>query len=349
MSEQLGFYFQQDRCIGCFTCQVACKDKNNLEVGQRFRKVHEFAGGGFTATNKGFVNDVYAYWLSMSCNHCQEPSCVKNCPTGALQKRADDGVVFIDQQKCVGCRYCLMSCPYGAPQYNPKIGKTGKCDMCKDLLAKGEKPICVTSCPTRVLDFGNFGTAVLLYLTVAKGGSTRSLIGYIASLCGALTLISMSFIYTNTSYHAWSTVYTHLSFYGTAAVLGALTFSVIAATTKPDAGSMFYGKVLAIGATGAALQVFSLAPYLTSLAAGSAPMQATAKALYQSSPLLISGQILLAAGAFCFSFLAWKAYAKGGSKASQFIYIALLSVAAGELANRYLFYATGIHTMMGNF
>ncbi len=194
-----------------------------------------------------------------------------------------------------------------------------------------------------------FGTAVLLYLTVAKGGSTRSLIGYIASLCGALTLISMSFIYTNTSYHAWSTVYTHLSFYGTAAVLGALTFSVIAATTKPDAGSMFYGKVLAIGATGAALQVFSLAPYLTSLAAGSAPMQATAKALYQSSPLLISGQILLAAGAFCFSFLAWKAYAKGGSKASQFIYIALLSVAAGELANRYLFYATGIHTMMGNF
>ena len=154
MSEQLGFYFQQDRCIGCFTCQVACKDKNNLEVGQRFRKVHEFAGGGFTATNKGFVNDEYAYWLSMSCNHCQEPSCVKSCPTGALQKRADDGVVFIDQQKCVGCRYCLMSCPYGAPQYNPKIGKTGKCDMCKDLLAKGEKPICVTSCPTRVLDFG---------------------------------------------------------------------------------------------------------------------------------------------------------------------------------------------------
>ena len=154
MSEQLGFYFQQDRCIGCFTCQIACKDKNDLEVGQRFRKVHEFAGGGYTQTGRGLVNNVYAYWLSMSCNHCEDPICVKNCPTHALQKRAEDGIVFIDQNQCIGCRYCVMSCPYGAPQFNPKTGKTGKCDMCKDLLAKGEKPVCVTACPMRLLDCG---------------------------------------------------------------------------------------------------------------------------------------------------------------------------------------------------
>lgn len=112
------------------------------------------AGGGYTQTGKGLVNDVYAYWLSMSCNHCEDPICAKNCPTGALQKRPGDGVVFIDQAKCIGCRYCVMSCPYGAPQYNPKTGKTGKCDMCKDLLAKGEKPVCVTACPMRVLEAG---------------------------------------------------------------------------------------------------------------------------------------------------------------------------------------------------
>lgn len=155
MSGQRGFYLRQDRCIGCFTCQIACKDTNDLDVGQCFRKVHEFAGGGYSKTDKGFTNNVYAYWLSMSCNHCQEPLCVKNCPTGAMQKRPEDGIVFIDQTKCVGCRYCIMSCPYGAPQYNPKTGKTGKCDMCKFLLDKGEQPVCVSACPMRVLEAGN--------------------------------------------------------------------------------------------------------------------------------------------------------------------------------------------------
>lgn len=154
MSNQLGFYLQQGHCVGCFTCQIACKDKNDLAVGQRFRRVHEFAGGGFTQTDHGFVNNVYAYWLSMACNHCENPACVANCPTGAMQKRPEDGIVFVDQSRCVGCQYCVMSCPYGAPQFNPKIGKTGKCDFCRDLLEKGEQPACVAACPMRVLHFG---------------------------------------------------------------------------------------------------------------------------------------------------------------------------------------------------
>lgn len=151
---QTGFYLQQDRCIGCMTCQVACKDKNDLDVGQLFRKVHEFSGGSYVQTEQGLKNNVFAYWVSLSCNHCEKPVCVENCPTGAMQKREADGVVFIDQTKCIGCRYCVMSCPYGAPQYNPKIGKTGKCDFCKDLLEKGKKPVCVSACPMRVLDSG---------------------------------------------------------------------------------------------------------------------------------------------------------------------------------------------------
>nr|WP_238528257.1 DMSO/selenate family reductase complex B subunit [Acetonema longum] len=130
------------------------KNKNNLKVGQLFRKVTEYAGGGYIESNAVVTGDIYAYWISMSCNHCAEPACVKNCPTGAMQKRKEDGIVFVDPKKCIGCRYCIMSCPYGAPQYNPDTGKTGKCDLCRDLLAEGKKPACVTACPMRVLDVG---------------------------------------------------------------------------------------------------------------------------------------------------------------------------------------------------
>lgn len=155
MTKQLGFHLEQGYCVGCFTCQIACKDKNNLAVGQRFRRVHEFAGGGYGPAGQGLIHNVYAYWLSLSCNHCEQPVCVANCPTGAMRKRPKDGVVYVDQSRCIGCRYCVMSCPYGAPQYNPSTGKTGKCDFCKDRLDRGERPACVEACPMRVLDFGD--------------------------------------------------------------------------------------------------------------------------------------------------------------------------------------------------
>lgn len=155
MLGQLGFYFQQDRCSGCFTCQIACKDKNDLAAQQDFRRVCEFAGGSYSQVGKGLVNDVYAYWLSISCNHCAEPACVRSCSTGAMQKRSDDGIVLLDQTKCIGCRSCVSSCPYGAPQFNPKTGKTAKCDMCIDLIVQGEMPVCVSACPMRVFDHGN--------------------------------------------------------------------------------------------------------------------------------------------------------------------------------------------------
>jgi anaerobic dimethyl sulfoxide reductase subunit B (iron-sulfur subunit) len=171
MTKQLAFHFQQERCGGCFTCQIACKDANDLDVGQNFRRVREFAGGGYQQTGKTVVHNVYAYWLSMSCNHCQQPLCVKNCPTGAMQKSAEDGVVFIDQEKCIGCRYCVMSCPYGAPQYDPKKGKTGKCDFCRHLLAQGKPPACVAACPTRVLHYGQLSELQQQY------GSTRQVKG----------------------------------------------------------------------------------------------------------------------------------------------------------------------------
>ncbi len=154
MSGQIGFCFCQDRCIGCATCQIACKEKNNLPPGQWFRKVQEIAGGGYTQDGQGVENNVYAYWLSMACNHCREPLCSSSCPTGAIVKRPEDGIVLIDEDKCIGCRQCIGACPYGALQYNSELQKVSKCDFCAGLLAQGEQPACIAACPMRALQHG---------------------------------------------------------------------------------------------------------------------------------------------------------------------------------------------------
>jgi anaerobic dimethyl sulfoxide reductase subunit B (iron-sulfur subunit) len=142
----MGFYYDMKVCIGCKTCVIACKDKNDLEVGRNFRRVYDFEEGKYPKVKVGH--------LSLSCNHCEEPGCVKGCPTTAMHKRKEDGVVVVDHDKCVGCRYCEWNCPYGAPQFNEEIGKMTKCDTCLDLREKGEEPVCVTSCPMRAIEFG---------------------------------------------------------------------------------------------------------------------------------------------------------------------------------------------------
>ncbi|HEY3365884.1 MAG TPA: DMSO/selenate family reductase complex B subunit [Symbiobacteriaceae bacterium] len=153
-TQQLGFHVDMSVCLGCRTCTIACKDKNDLEVGQLYRKVIEVEGGDYTVTGKAVIPNVFAYWISISCNHCAEPRCLQNCPTGAITKREQDGVVTIDQDVCIGCRYCTWSCPYDAPQYNPAKGTTGKCNLCVDLIEKGREPACVAACPVRAIHVG---------------------------------------------------------------------------------------------------------------------------------------------------------------------------------------------------
>jgi anaerobic dimethyl sulfoxide reductase subunit B (iron-sulfur subunit) len=85
--------------------------------------------------------------------HCQNAVCTQVCPAAAITKR-EDGIVLIDQDKCIGCRYCSWACPYGAPQFNEEMGVMTKCNMCSDLVDKGEKPACVQACPYRAMDFG---------------------------------------------------------------------------------------------------------------------------------------------------------------------------------------------------
>lgn len=154
MGKQLAFYVEQKHCVGCKTCQIACKDKNNLEVGQLFRTVYEIQGGTYEIKNNVIIPHVFAFWTSISCNHCVNPICVDHCPTNALQKSFENGVVYIEPDKCIGCQQCAKVCPYHAPQFNPATQKMGKCDFCRDLLKVGKDPVCVSACPLRALGFG---------------------------------------------------------------------------------------------------------------------------------------------------------------------------------------------------
>jgi anaerobic dimethyl sulfoxide reductase subunit B len=143
-------------CTGCKTCMVACKDKNDLADGIRWRRVYEYSGGEWLSEPDGtFRQDVFAYYLPVSCNHCEQPICVEVCPTTAMTQ-SEDGIVTVDQAKCVGCSYCEWACPYGAPQYQVDRGVMTKCDFCRDELEVGGVPACVAACPTRALTFGEF-------------------------------------------------------------------------------------------------------------------------------------------------------------------------------------------------
>ena len=142
----LGFYYNMLDCIGCKTCQVSCKDKNNLKVGTLFRRVKHFETGIYPTPG--------VYYFSGTCNHCDQPKCVEGCPTRAMHI-SDDGTVQHDANRCIGCFYCTWNCPYGVPQVNLETGKSVKCNACKDLRGKGENPVCVDACVMRCLEFGD--------------------------------------------------------------------------------------------------------------------------------------------------------------------------------------------------
>lgn len=143
----LGFYLDLTRCAGCGTCTYACKDRMDLgTIGVSPRRVHRYQVGAYPA--------VQGFSTSVSCNHCENPACVENCPTGATFKD-ESGVVLHDDAVCIGCQTCMSVCPYEAPQYAADKDLIVKCDTCKALRDGGYAPVCVAACPYRALDFGD--------------------------------------------------------------------------------------------------------------------------------------------------------------------------------------------------
>lgn len=145
-NKQHAFHFTADNCIGCHACESACSEKNDLPPHLSFRSVGYVEGGTFP--NYTRMN------ISMACNHCDDPVCLKGCPTRAYTKHPEYGAVIQDPDICFGCGYCTWVCPYNAPQLDPVAGQVEKCNMCVDRLEVGLKPACVSACLGNALNFG---------------------------------------------------------------------------------------------------------------------------------------------------------------------------------------------------
>lgn len=145
-NKQHGFFFTADNCIGCHACESACAEKNETPAHLAFRSVGYVEGGSYP--------DYKRMNISMACNHCDDPVCLKGCPTRAYTKHAEYGAVLQDPETCFGCGYCTWVCPYNAPQLDPVKGQVSKCNMCVDRLEVGLKPACVSACVGNALDFG---------------------------------------------------------------------------------------------------------------------------------------------------------------------------------------------------
>jgi Fe-S-cluster-containing dehydrogenase component len=128
-----------NRCIGCFSCEVACKQQNDVPLGEYWNKV-EIVGP------MGTHPHIQQYWLPTMCQQCENAPCIEVCPTGASQRDPETGLVIIDRETCIGCQSCMSACPYGVRSFNEKENKVGKCIACNDLVKAGKQPACVSIC-----------------------------------------------------------------------------------------------------------------------------------------------------------------------------------------------------------
>jgi anaerobic dimethyl sulfoxide reductase subunit B (iron-sulfur subunit) len=149
---QMGYYFDQTRCTGCYACAVACKDWHDIDAGPvNWMQVKVIENGRFPTP--------FLAYLASPCYQCVNPPCVLACPADAIVKRESDGIVVVNRDKCLGKKechtLCLNACPWDAPQFGPEENATmQKCDFCLDRLEQGQKPICIEACPMYALDIG---------------------------------------------------------------------------------------------------------------------------------------------------------------------------------------------------
>jgi Fe-S-cluster-containing dehydrogenase component len=139
-------YQDQQRCIGCHACEVHCKTENDVPVGPRLCRI-------IPVGPKNIGGQLKINFIFMPCFHCEKAWCMTACPTGAIQRRDKDGIVFIESSLCVGCKSCITACPWGVPQWDSSTGKVRKCDYCRHRIDQGLKPACVTGCTTEALQW----------------------------------------------------------------------------------------------------------------------------------------------------------------------------------------------------
>jgi Fe-S-cluster-containing dehydrogenase component len=212
-AKKLGLVIDLDTCVGCHACAVACKEWNDggdfgplpdadpygaQPRGVWFNRVHSYAvEPGLGIRDSGFgkarpsespcalpnpqspiPNPGLTVHFPRSCLHCETPACVTVCPTGASYKRAEDGIVLVEADKCIGCQLCAWACPYGAREFSVERGTMQKCTLCVDRIYNetldeaDRQPACVLACPTRARHFGDLGDAdsAVSQLVAERGG-----------------------------------------------------------------------------------------------------------------------------------------------------------------------------------
>ena len=199
--KKLGLVIDLDTCVGCHACAVACKEWNAGGIagpltdenpygkepfGVWFNRVHSYEIAGIGNSESGIgkseatssASPAMTVHFPRSCLHCETPACVTVCPTGASYKRAEDGIVLVDEDKCIGCKLCSWACPYGAREYSAVEGVMKKCTLCVDRIYNEHldeierQPACVQACPTRARHFGDLGDpeSKVSQLVAERGG-----------------------------------------------------------------------------------------------------------------------------------------------------------------------------------
>ncbi len=149
-TEKKGILLDTTRCIGCGACSLACKQRNRLPRTSADVLTDTLSDKTFSVVNRKGPR-----YVRRMCMHCDVPSCASACPVGAFQKTAAGPVVY-DQDKCMGCRYCMLACPFNVPRYEwgKTLPRVRKCDMCADRLSQGLSTACASVCPTGATKFG---------------------------------------------------------------------------------------------------------------------------------------------------------------------------------------------------
>ena len=152
MTKRLGLVIDQERCIGCEACTVACKIENNSEAGDWIRV--ETQGGARKDTPGGQYPELRIDFLPRLCMHCGDPPCIEVCSVQAIFKRKD-GPVVLDREKCDGCQACIEACPYRAILFSQEKEKAEKCNLCVHRIDQGLDPFCVICCEGQAIHFGD--------------------------------------------------------------------------------------------------------------------------------------------------------------------------------------------------